>query len=320
MVGRKPSIALEDLRRYWGEVEVVTGFFKPRLRRYDLVVAQEPTLRVGVPALLQAKLSGAPLITEVHGSYLEQGFLPRKDRLAAWFVLRSSNMVRAVNNNIASHLRANGVSKVSVIPSVYIRLDLFKPLSKPSGRGHMVLTAARLVPEKGLELLLESVPILRRDFHDLEVKVLGDGPERARLSRLAEQLGVSDVVRFLGWVTEDEVVRHYNEAAVFVCTSHFEGGPRTVFEAAACLTPSVSTPVGIVPEVLRDGESVLLVKRRDPQLLAEKIAQLLNDVEKRTQIAEKAREIVATKFEWSESIERYALSYMRFAANILKTQ
>ncbi|MEM3133884.1 MAG: glycosyltransferase, partial [Candidatus Caldarchaeum sp.] len=177
-----------------------------------------------------------------------------------------------------------------------------------------VVTAARLVPEKGLDLLLKSVPLLLRDFRDLEVRILGDGPMRETLQRLARELGVEEVVKFLGWVSMEELVKHYNEAAVFVCTSLYEGGPRTVFEAAACLTPSVSTPVGIVPEVLKDGESVLLVVRRDPALLAEKIALFLHDGDKRRRIAEKAREVALREFEWSKSVERYAKAYLALAS------
>ncbi|BAJ50127.1 glycosyl transferase family 1 [Candidatus Caldarchaeum subterraneum] len=314
MVGRKPSIALNELRRYWGTVDVATGLHAPRFTRYDLVIAQEPTIKIGLPALLQAKLSNAALITEVHGDYLRGNFLPWKDRLFAWLVLRSSDFVRAVNSGIAWNLQSRGLSNVHVVPAVYIRLDIFKPLKNPDERGHVVVTAARLVPEKGLDLLLRAVPLLLQDFPDLEVRILGEGPMRKSLQGLAGELGVGDVVKFLGWAPVDDLVKHYNEAAVFVCTSHYEGGPRTVFEAASCLTPSVSTPVGIVPEVLRDGESVLLVERRDPDLLAEKIAQLLHDRDKRRRLAEKAREIVLREFEWSKSVERYARAYLALAS------
>ncbi|MDW7977461.1 MAG: hypothetical protein RMH74_01510 [Candidatus Caldarchaeum sp.] len=74
MVGRRPSVALEELRRHWGYVEVSTNPLTPKLRRYDLVIAQEPTLRIGFPSLLQHKLSRAVFICEVHGNYLQAGF------------------------------------------------------------------------------------------------------------------------------------------------------------------------------------------------------------------------------------------------------
>ncbi|GBC71884.1 GDP-mannose-dependent alpha-(1-6)-phosphatidylinositol monomannoside mannosyltransferase [Candidatus Calditenuaceae archaeon HR02] len=311
MVGRRPSVALDDLRRYWGEVELSNGLHLPRPRRYDLVIAQEPTLRVGLPALMQAKLSGATMICEVHSNYLETGFLPPKDRMAARLILKQANFVRAVSRQIASSLGKMGVRNVLVIPSVYIKLNIFKPFIPHTSRRLTVLTVARLVPQKGLELLIEAVPLLARDFRGVEVRIVGDGPEKERLKRLADRLGVGSVVRFYGWVGLDELVRHYNEAAVFVCTSHHEGGPRTVFEAAACQTPFVSTAVGLVPEVFTHGREVFIVRKRDPAEVAEHVSALLSDAGLREEMGRRGREIVAREFEWEKAVRRYAEAYIK---------
>ncbi|GBC71873.1 GDP-mannose-dependent alpha-(1-6)-phosphatidylinositol monomannoside mannosyltransferase [Candidatus Calditenuaceae archaeon HR02] len=270
------------------------------------MIAQEPTLRVGVPALLQSKVSTATFACEVHSDYLRPAYLPWKDLAAAVMVLRSANIVRAVNKRIAESVKSYGVENVYVIPSVYVKMDVFKSTKPPKERGPVILSASRLVPQKGLELLLNAVRLLLRDFPKLDVRVVGEGPEKARLMGLAKTLGVDSAVRFYGWVDQDELVRHYNDAAVFVCTSYHEGGPRTVFEAAACLTPTVSTPVGMVVEALKDGESVLIVKERSPELLAEKIADLLSNPVRRAEIAERAREVVVKEFEWEKSVQRYA--------------
>ncbi|MEM3095596.1 MAG: glycosyltransferase family 4 protein [Nitrososphaerota archaeon] len=296
MVGRRPSIALEELRHYWGEVDVSTGF-TPRMKRYDLVIAQEPTLRVGLPALTQAKLSGASFVCEIHGNYLQTGFLPPKDLMAAKLVLKSSDLVRAASSQIAASLGSWRVRRVIVIPFIYIKLELFRPLTTHSQRAHVVLSASRLVPEKGLKLLIEAVPKILRAFPTLEVRVIGDGPERSRLEALARRLGLGGVVRFFGWVGQAELVKHYNEAAVFVCTSFHEGGPRTVFEAAACHTPFVSAAVGLVPEVFTHGREGLIIRERNSDLLAEHVAQLLENPDLRQEMAVRGREVVKREFE-----------------------
>lgn len=310
MVGRRPSIALDDLRSYWGYVETTSLINPFRNKRYDLVVAQEPTVRIGLQALSYARLTRAVMACEVHGEYLRSRDLPIKDFVASRAILLGADFVRAVNRKIAEHLRCIGVRNVYVIPAVYVKLDVFCPTTDPYGRGEVLMTAARLTREKGLDLLLEAIPLLRRDFKDLRVEVAGDGPERPRLIAHAKAMGLEGVVRFSGWLDPSELAEKYNEAAVFVCTSHHEGGPRTIFEAAACLTPSVSTPVGLVPEELRDGESVVLVKKRTPEELCEKIAMLLSDPELRSKIAEGARRVVVEKFEWRTAIQRYAERYL----------
>lgn len=310
MVGRRPSIALEDLKRYWGRVEFSPGFTVPRAERYDLVIAQEPTLRIGLPALIQAKLSGATFVCEVHGDYLRSGFLPVKDLLAAKVVLPSADHIRAVNAGIAESLKSWRVRNVMVIPSVYVRTDLFRSTTSHKTRRNVVLAASRLVPEKGLDLLLRSIPRIIERVRDLEVRIVGEGPERPKLERTVRELRLTDVVRFTGWVRQEELVRHYNEAAVFVCTSFHEGGPRTVFEAAACQTPFVSTAVGLIPEVFSNGREGYIIQERDSELLASKIEELLENPELRQEMGARGREVVERHFEWRKAVERYARAYL----------
>ncbi|MDW8084592.1 MAG: glycosyltransferase family 4 protein [Candidatus Caldarchaeum sp.] len=311
MVGRRPSIALKELKKYWGEVDVVTGLFKPWMRRYDLVIAQEPTMRIGFPALVQAKLSRAFFISEVHGDYLQSKFLPFKDKLSATIVLRGSDYVRAVNSTIAANLRLLGVRNVLTIPAVYVDTKLFKPLTAHEQRANTVVTAARLVPEKGLDLLIASVPDILEKFADLRVVIIGDGVEKAHLQKLTRDKGLQEVVRFPGWISHEQLFLYYNEAAVFVCTSFSEGGPRTVFEAAACQTPFVSTAVGLVREVFEHGRHGFILQKRDSKLLAEYIIHLLENPGLREEMGLRAREVVEREFEWGRAVRRYATAYLK---------
>jgi len=316
MMGRKPSVALEELARIWGEARFAKPHHIPT-RRYDLVVAQEPTARVGLPSLVASKLSAAALACEVHGDYLGAGFLPAKDRIVAPLILRSADFVRAVNRRIASRLRSMGLEKVVIIPSVYVKLDVFRPTTNPEERSPVVVAAGRMSREKGLDLLLQAFSLVLREVPDAELRLLGDGPELDRLVKVAQRLGLSKALRpSRRWLTHAELAEQYNQAAVYACTSLFEGGPRTVFEAAACLTPTVSTFVGIIPEVFSEDSSVLFVKRRDPRELADKLLALITDPARRKTIASNAREIVMREFEWGKAVQRYAETYASLVSEL----
>ena len=102
----------------------------------------------------------------------------------------------------------------------------------------------------------------------LELLVLGDGPERARLERQARALGLSDRVRFLGAGTRDDVIRLFRGADVALLTSAWENLPHTLLEALAVGTPVIATAVGGIPEVVRDGENGLLVPAGDIDAIA----------------------------------------------------
>ncbi|MCS6784898.1 MAG: glycosyltransferase, partial [Candidatus Caldarchaeum sp.] len=255
-------------------------------------------------------LSKAVFICEVHSDFLHRGFLPVKDYLAAKLILQSTDFVRAVNTKIAERSRAWGAKKVLMIPSIYINLEVFKPTLSQRERGPVVLSASRLVPQKGLELLIKSAQHLSSKFKGLEIRIVGLGPEERRLKNLAKELNVEDVVKFLGWVSRDDLVKSYNEASVFVCTSFHEGGPRTVFEAAACQTPFVSTAVGLIPEVFTHGHEGFIIRERDEKVLAHYISRLLENPDLREEMGRRARMVVEKTFEWNAAVRRYATAYL----------
>lgn len=308
MVGRKPSIALSELRRYWGEVDIAKAPKTP-FKKYDLIVAQEPSRRCGLPAYLHASLYGERWVCEVHGEYLQYLKLPEL-ALAKW-LLRRADAVRAVNKGIARTLKKLGVKNVLHVPSVYINTKLFRPLTPHEERGKLVLFVGRFAFEKGFNLLFKSFKALLEKVPDAKLRLIGRGPEAGRILEYVKSLRLNGRVELIEWLPQSELVKHYNEASVYACTSKFEGGPRTLFEACACETPFVSTPVGIVKDVATDGKEGFIVER-DPILFAKRLEALLNNVKLREEMGKQARTLVLEHFEWAKAVERYALAYIDF--------
>ena len=312
MIGKTPSIAMGTLRKYWSIVHYAKP---PKIRpgKYDLIVAQEPTVRTGLPALLLAKLTSTPLFCEVHGNYLPH--LNLIQSAVAYRVLKSSALVRAVNKTIEKQLHQVGVSKTITIPSIYVNPDIFHPIKKHHERRKTILFAGRLTPEKGLDLLLNAYKHITEQTADTELIIVGRGPLKTWLTQTIDSVKLGKHVRVLDWVTQQELVKFYNEAAILACTSRYEGGPRVVFEAAACETPSVSTRVGIVPEALQDGVEVILVDR-NPAQIAEAAVKLLEDPQLRQRMGEAARRKTLALFSWEEAVKRYANAYIKALADI----
>lgn len=303
MVGRRRSVAFEDLKRYWGDVVFARPPRVP-LGRYDLVVAQEPTPRVGAPAWLAARASRARLVVEVHGDYLDA--LPRAQRALALQLIRRADCVRAVNSSIAAKLRAHGAKKVLLIPSIYVDLTLFKPL-KPHGlRPKRIIYAGRFVEEKNLDALIEAFRRVQREVEDAYLTLVGDGPLRPSLERLLKPLRNAEI---RPWLPARSLPELYSDSAVFALASKYEGGPRAVFEAGACLTPFASTRVGILAETARHGVHGFFAD--DPGSLAERIAELLADTGLRERMGRELRRLVEERFEWGAAVRRYAEAYLK---------
>ena len=312
MVGRRKSVAFRDLQRYWGEVDFAKP---PRLpvKRYDLVIAQEPTIRIGVPAYLAARLTGAKLVIEVHGDYLEA--LSPPQRLVARYLLRRADHVRAVNNSVAEKLASIGVRDILTIPAIYIDTSVFKPLKPHIDRPRNIIYAGRLVREKNLPLLLKIFRRVREEVKDATLTIVGEGPEKPVLRRLAKELGLGDSVKLYPWMPPSSLPRLYSDSAVFALTSSYEGGPRAVFEAGACETPFAAFPVGILREVAEDGRHGLFAEDWKPETLARNLTLLLTHPKLREKMGKELRKLTLKHFEWRKTIKNYAQKYLELAGN-----
>ncbi|OGT26149.1 MAG: hypothetical protein A2Z17_07850 [Gammaproteobacteria bacterium RBG_16_66_13] len=194
------------------------------------------------------------------------------------FMLSQSDRVTAISSPLLEMARAYGYrGPAAVIPNG-VDLKRFRPVAgKPETSIPRLITVSRLVPKNAIDVLIRAVRLVAKEHPGLECRVLGDGPGRARLERLALELGVQDVVRFEGTVPHDEVARHLGECRIFVRPSRSEGMGNAFVEAMAAGLPVVGTAVGGLTDSLRDGETGLLAKVDDPEDLAAKIGLLLTN-------------------------------------------
>lgn len=150
-----------------------------------------------------------------------------------------------------------------------------------------LLTIARLRDDyKGHDVLIRSLALVRADVPDVELVVIGDGPLRGKLESLAHDVGVSDAVRFLGTVTDEERDRWLRRADVFTMPSRLpadgragEGFGIVYLESAAYGKPVVAGNVAGALDAVADGETGLLVDPTDARALADALTRLLRDRE-----------------------------------------
>ena len=149
--------------------------------------------------------------------------------------------------------------------------------SNPVRGGKRLLFVGRLAGVKGVPLLLDAVAGLRAKHPDLRLTLIGDGPERAALETQTRSLGLSEIITFAGYQSQDAVADALSETDVFVLPSFAEGVPVVLMEAMAAGLPVVSTRIAGIPELVVDGESGILVPPGDGNALTVALDKLLSD-------------------------------------------
>jgi glycosyltransferase involved in cell wall biosynthesis len=283
----------------------------------------------GPAAVMAARKLDVPSVITMHGGDVyvnpEQGY----DFPTRWYVrpalrwtLRHAGALTAITEDCRQHALRAGA------PAEHIRLvfngtDLrrFSP-SDNGTRGnlpygeHMIFACRQLFPRKGIRFLLEAAAQLKPQFPDLKVVLAGDGFERPELVRLADQLGISADVTFLGWVPNTDLPPYYRAAAVSVIPSLEEGFGIPAAEAMGCEVPVVASDAGGLPEVVENGVTGLVVPRGDADALARAIQALLNDPERRRVMGQAGRARALRLFDWDRSAEQFEQIYREVAARM----
>jgi len=151
----------------------------------------------------------------------------------------------------------------------------------------LILYLGRLHPQKDVATLIKAMTHMTSRPGTLAV--VGDGPDRARLERLAERLGLASRVHFTGFVPHAEVGAVLRQADVMAVPSSYEELGSVVLEALSAGVPVVATDIGGIPEVIRHRETGLLVPPRDPATLASAIAEVLADSQLRDQLVSRGQ-------------------------------
>ena len=188
----------------------------------------------------------------------------------------------------------------------------FEPLERvdPAPEPPLLLAVGNLVEEKGFDILVQAVAILKQ--HDLPVRVdiLGDGPEMEKLKRLVREKGLRDRIELRGFFAHGELARQLAGAAALVApcriASHGlrDGIPAVIVEAWRARTPLVASLVGGMGEVIVDGETGVVFPSEEPQALADAIEKVLSLQDLRARIVDAGYERANALFSAEKNVAR----------------
>ena len=262
-------------------------------------------------AYFALRAAGVPLVSTCH-NWLDNDrkayFYGVLDRL----ILRRYARVVAVSEDIRQRLVKAG-TRAEKIRIIRNGIDL-RPFDCASGvvkdelgwsAFPLVGLVGRLSVEKGVDIFLRAAARVVAQVPDARFVVVGDGPDRAKLEALIDEVGIRGSAVMLG--RRNDMPSVFASLDVMVSASRQEGLPIVILEGMASRLPLIATPVGEVPTVIQDGRTGVLVPAEEPELLASAIIDLLQDNAKRERLGVAARRLVEKDF----SAERMAADYLR---------
>ena len=287
------GLVAEQLRKEWGPIPFVHMFHT--LGHMKNQIAQDESERAP-----QARLDGEAHVVQV------------ADRIIAATPAEEAQLV---------DLYGADPSRIAIIPPG-VDLERFHPLDKRAAKQHVgipcgdknLLFAGRIEPLKGIDTLLRAMSILQRRHPDAVkgtcVAIVGGDPwaddldaEMARLQELRTQLGIHDLVTFLGAKDQDILPYYYAAAEMVVMPSHYESFGMVALEAMAMGTPVIASEVGGLAHLVKHGFNGFHVPSRDPEALAAHILKMLEDDDLRQRLGQQAR-VYAQKYGWDHITQR----------------
>ena len=259
-------------------------------------------------AALQRLLPGrkVPFVVTSHGAdlfALKGRALNRIKR----FVLDRASRATVVSGAMRDTIRDIGgdAGKIVVQPMGVDMQDRFVPWPMTPRSRHELLFVGRLVEKKGLRHLLDALPLVLHEFPQAMLTVAGFGPDEEALKTHVRQLGLCDCVRFIGPVSQDELPRLYQHAALFIApfvrarSGDEEGLGLVLVEAAACDCPVLAGRVPALKQVLGEGFADMTVDATRPELLAAGVCAVLRDPAWAQARATELRRVLENQFDWA---------------------
>jgi glycosyltransferase involved in cell wall biosynthesis len=267
---------------------------------------------------LAGRRLGLPAISTQHG-WTHSNRLIRVWERIDLILLRRFSRVAAVSEAIGSELVKRGIFPGIVctvtngisLPEPGHRSDAFRKSLSASRKNPLIGIVGRLSVEKGHRDFFMAVKRVLQVRPDIRFWVVGTGTLREDLEAYARDLGIADSLRFLGFRADMEAV--YGHLDIVVSASLREGIPVALLEAMAMARPVIATRVGGIPSIIDDGVNGILVPPRTPEMLADRMLELLANPGKRGLLGRHARKTVSERF----SANRMSDDYFRIYQDVM---
>lgn len=290
-----------------GHSDLVYGYFRYCKKNVPVVVTTHGTTLSEFNSSLKVKFWLFPIWAVLLPLYY---FIEKK-------VFDNSQKIICVSNELQKDvIRQYNVPTKKVI-TIFNGIDTsrFKPIikkeiqiNKPKfikDNDKIILSAGVIIEQKGFHLLIKSFGEIAKNFPEIKLIIIGEGPYLKRLKSLTEKLALIKRVLFLGKIDNEEIHKFYNLADICVfSTLRSEGVPYVILEAMACGKPVIASCIGGIPSIIKDRENGLLIEAGNSNQLEYGIIELLKNKVLAKNLGENARLHIIKEFSLHNMIQK----------------
>jgi glycosyltransferase involved in cell wall biosynthesis len=306
--GVETTVFTVSARAYLREWRIVRRF----LKKFKPHVVHTHGYRSDLLHGGSARSLGIATVSTLHGSSRMGGISHLFEWIQEW-VLGRFDAVVAVSEPLVDTLVARGIhrERVHTVPNAWTPQEVMVPRDQARKALRsvddevLIGWVGRLIPVKGCDVFLRA--LTRLPDHGWRATVVGDGPERSGLERLAASLGLPDRVHFTGAIPD--AARLFEGLDLFVLSSRSEGTPMVLLEAMGAGVPVVVTSVGGVPDVVRSPSDGWVVEPEDPAALGRALHEALDDPSVRASRSRSAHQRIHDSFDFDSWILRHVEVY-----------
>jgi glycosyltransferase involved in cell wall biosynthesis len=193
--------------------------------------------------------------------------------------------------------------KISINGAMYMDTDNFKIMKNLKSKKIIIGYIGRLSPEKGVTNFAKAIPLILKQKDNLKFLIGGNGVLFDEIKNELKNNGSYEKVEFTGWIPHDELPDYLNELKLIILPSYSEGLPAIVQEGMACGAVVLATPVGGIPDLIKDGETGFILEDNSPECIAENVIRALEHPNL-DEIVKNARKLIENEYSYEVLVRK----------------